>query len=171
MSNWTENDHPTPEQEREIEAREECARRGIDPDELVADGGVEAWMVVAKELALRPFSAIFPGRRVPPSPDVLAVHAQFGGDLADMQRRFEAAQSRSFVLPSEIKCTAAAGLNRELGFQTNVAIRARLRELAERPSMDDYDRSVLMLLDDFARCMVLIAALSDSNTRTTPEPA
>lgn len=32
------------------EAREECARRGIDPDELCADGGVEAWMVVAKEL-------------------------------------------------------------------------------------------------------------------------
>jgi hypothetical protein len=41
----------TPEQEREIEAREECERRGIDPDELCADGGVEAWMVVAKELA------------------------------------------------------------------------------------------------------------------------
>ena len=39
----------TPEQEREIEAREECARRGIDPDELCADGGVEAWMVVAQE--------------------------------------------------------------------------------------------------------------------------
>ncbi len=40
----------TPEQEREIEAREECARRGIDPDEICADGGVEAWMVVDKEL-------------------------------------------------------------------------------------------------------------------------
>ena len=39
----------TPEQEREIEAREECERRDIDPDELVADGGVEAWMVVAQE--------------------------------------------------------------------------------------------------------------------------
>lgn len=34
----------------EREAREECARRGIDPDELCADGGIEAWMVVAKEL-------------------------------------------------------------------------------------------------------------------------
>ncbi len=44
----------TPEQEREIEAREECARRGIDPDELCADGGVEAWMVVGQELAQRP---------------------------------------------------------------------------------------------------------------------
>jgi hypothetical protein len=40
----------TPEQEREIEAREECNRRGIDPDEVCADGGVEAWMVVDKEL-------------------------------------------------------------------------------------------------------------------------
>jgi len=38
-----------PEQEREIEAREECARRGIDPDEICADGGVTAWMVVDQE--------------------------------------------------------------------------------------------------------------------------
>lgn len=40
---------PTPEQEREIEAREECARRGIDPDDICADGGVTAWMVVDQE--------------------------------------------------------------------------------------------------------------------------
>lgn len=40
----------TPEQEREIEAREECKRRGIDPDDVCADGGVEAWMVVDKEI-------------------------------------------------------------------------------------------------------------------------
>lgn len=39
----------SPEQEREIEAREECARRGIDPDEICADGGVTAWMVVDQE--------------------------------------------------------------------------------------------------------------------------
>lgn len=39
----------TPEQEREIEAREECARRGIDPDDYAADG-VLVWMVVDKEL-------------------------------------------------------------------------------------------------------------------------
>ncbi len=39
----------TPEQEREIWAREECKRRGIDPDEICADGGIEAWMVVAQE--------------------------------------------------------------------------------------------------------------------------
>lgn len=39
----------TPEQEREIEAREECVRRGIDPDEICADGGVTAWMVVDQE--------------------------------------------------------------------------------------------------------------------------
>jgi hypothetical protein len=37
------------ETEREIEAREECARRGIDPDEICADGGVTAWMVVDQE--------------------------------------------------------------------------------------------------------------------------
>jgi hypothetical protein len=40
----------TPEQEREIEAREECARRGLDPDEICADGGVTAWMVVNKDM-------------------------------------------------------------------------------------------------------------------------
>lgn len=44
----------TPEQEREIEAREECARRGLDPDEICADGGVTAWIVVDREIAQRP---------------------------------------------------------------------------------------------------------------------
>lgn len=39
-----------PEQEREIEAREECARQGIDPDDICADGGVTAWMVVDQEI-------------------------------------------------------------------------------------------------------------------------
>jgi hypothetical protein len=43
----------TPEQEREIEAREECARRGIDPDDICADGGVTAWMVVDQEIRNR----------------------------------------------------------------------------------------------------------------------
>lgn len=38
------------EQEREIYAREECELRGIDPDEICADGGVTAWMVIAKEI-------------------------------------------------------------------------------------------------------------------------
>lgn len=43
----------TPEQEREIEAREECARRDIDPDDYAADG-VLVWMVVDQELRLGP---------------------------------------------------------------------------------------------------------------------
>jgi hypothetical protein len=42
----------TPEQEREIEAREECARRGLDPDDDAADG-VTVWMVVDQELRER----------------------------------------------------------------------------------------------------------------------
>ena len=46
----------TPEQEREIEAREECARRGLDPDDDAADG-VQVWMVVAQELRERPLYA------------------------------------------------------------------------------------------------------------------
>lgn len=43
----------TLEQEREIDAREECDRRGIDPDEICADGGVTAWMVVDREIFAR----------------------------------------------------------------------------------------------------------------------
>lgn len=43
----------TPEQEGEIEAREECARRGLDPDDDAADG-VAVWMVVDKEMRERP---------------------------------------------------------------------------------------------------------------------
>lgn len=39
----------TPEQEREIEAREECKRLGIDPDEVCADGGILAWMAVDQQ--------------------------------------------------------------------------------------------------------------------------
>jgi hypothetical protein len=39
----------TPEQEREIEAREECARRGLDPDDYAADGAL-VWMVVDQEV-------------------------------------------------------------------------------------------------------------------------
>lgn len=42
----------THEQEREIEAREECARRGLDPDDDAADG-VSVWMVVDQELRER----------------------------------------------------------------------------------------------------------------------
>lgn len=41
----------TPEQEREIEAREECARRGLNPDDDAADG-VTVWMVVDQEMQL-----------------------------------------------------------------------------------------------------------------------
>ncbi len=40
---------PNSRNEREIRAREECERRGIDPDEICADGGVTAWMVVDQE--------------------------------------------------------------------------------------------------------------------------
>lgn len=35
--------------EREIEARKECARRGLDPDDYAGDGAL-VWMVVDKEL-------------------------------------------------------------------------------------------------------------------------
>lgn len=51
--NWTEDDYMSHEQEREQEAREECKRRGIDPDDDAADG-VQVWMVVDQELRERP---------------------------------------------------------------------------------------------------------------------
>lgn len=43
----------SPEQEREQEARAECVRRGLDPDDDAADG-VQVWMVVDQELRERP---------------------------------------------------------------------------------------------------------------------
>lgn len=50
MRNWTEDDSMTPEQERIEDAKMVCRNRGLDPDEVVADGGIEAWMVVYDEL-------------------------------------------------------------------------------------------------------------------------
>lgn len=47
----------TPEQEREIEAREECARLGLDPDDDAADA-VAVWMVVAQEMRERRSSPV-----------------------------------------------------------------------------------------------------------------
>lgn len=56
-------------------------------------------------------------------------------------------------------------LETQLNLQTTAAQRERIRELAHRPSMDDYDRSVLMLLDDFARCMVMLGVLAGGESR------
>lgn len=56
-------------------------------------------------------------------------------------------------------------LEKELNLKTNPEIRARIRELAQRPSMDDYDRTVLMLLDDFANCMVMLGTLAGGESR------
>lgn len=56
-------------------------------------------------------------------------------------------------------------LETQLNLQTTAAQRARIRELAERPSMDDYDRSVLMLLDDFARCITMLGILAGGESR------
>lgn len=39
----------TTEQEHELEAREECARRGLNPDDDAADG-IAVWMVVDQEM-------------------------------------------------------------------------------------------------------------------------
>jgi hypothetical protein len=42
----------TPKQERELDAREECKRRGLDPDDYAADG-ILVWMVVDQEMRER----------------------------------------------------------------------------------------------------------------------
>ncbi len=54
----------TPEQEREIEAREECVRRGLDPDDDAADG-VLVWMVVDREMRERAYSVSPPQGNTP----------------------------------------------------------------------------------------------------------
>jgi hypothetical protein len=36
--------------QREMSARAECKRRGLDPDEVCADGGIVTWMVIDVEL-------------------------------------------------------------------------------------------------------------------------
>lgn len=57
----------TPEQEHELEAREECKRRGLDPDDDAADGAL-VWMVVDQEMRERA-----PPRRCPDDPCVCDV--------------------------------------------------------------------------------------------------
>lgn len=58
----------TGEQEREMDARAECERRGIDPDETCADGGVLAWMVVDQELQHRLPADPYTGRPLDEDP-------------------------------------------------------------------------------------------------------
>jgi len=53
----------------------------------------------------------------------------------------------------------------QLNLKTNADVRDRIRELAQRPVMDDYDRCVLMLLDDFASCMVMLGVLAGGESR------
>lgn len=52
------------ERYREAKARVECKRRGIDPDALCADGGIEAWMVVDQELTSRARNNALAGRSI-----------------------------------------------------------------------------------------------------------
>ncbi len=56
-------------------------------------------------------------------------------------------------------------LETQLNLKTDAGMRERIRELAHRPVMDDYDRSVLMLLDDFANCIVMLGVLAGGESR------
>lgn len=49
----------------EAEAREECKRLGVDPDEVCADGGVEAWMVVLKDMRNAQPPVVVPPKATP----------------------------------------------------------------------------------------------------------
>ena len=51
------------------------------------------------------------------------------------------------------------------GIKTTIPQRDRIRELANVDGKDEYDRSVLELLDDFAALKVLIAAQADKLAR------
>ncbi len=53
---------------------------------------------------------------------------------------------------------------------TTPEMRARIRELASKGVPDDYDRAVLMLLDDFAKCLAHIAPLEDFAGRHAEPP-
>ena len=58
-----------------------------------------------------------------------------------------------------------------LNLETNPAMRERLVELSEQGATDDYDRVVMMLVRDFARCMAHIAPLQDFAARHASPPA
>lgn len=62
----------------------------------------------------------------------------------------------------------AEAVESALSLKTTPAMRDRLRELSTKGNTDDYDRVVLMLLDDFASCITNIAILADSQKRASP---
>jgi hypothetical protein len=53
----------------------------------------------------------------------------------------------------------------QLNLKTTPAMRDRLRELSVKDGHDDYDRVVLMLLDDFASCIVMLGVLAGGESR------
>jgi hypothetical protein len=53
-----------------------------------------------------------------------------------------------------------------VGLKTTAPMRERMRDLATTDNSDDYDKAVLMLLEDFARLKVLLAVQTDANQRT-----
>lgn len=56
-------------------------------------------------------------------------------------------------------------LETQLALKTTPDMRERIRELAQTKGMDDYDRAVLMLLDDFANCIVMLGILAGGESR------
>ena len=53
----------------------------------------------------------------------------------------------------------------QLNLKTTPAMRDRLRELTKTDGIDDYDRCVMMLLDDFASCMVMLGVLAGGESK------
>lgn len=56
-------------------------------------------------------------------------------------------------------------LESQLNLKTTPEMRDRIRELTKKDGIDDYDRAVMMLLDDFASCMVMLGVLAGGESR------
>jgi hypothetical protein len=56
-------------------------------------------------------------------------------------------------------------LETQLNLKTTPEMRDRIRELSVKDGHDDYDRAVLMLLDDFASCIVMLGILAGGESR------
>jgi hypothetical protein len=56
-------------------------------------------------------------------------------------------------------------LETRLNLKTTPEMRDRIRELTKADGSDDYDRAVMLLLDDFASCIVMLGVLAGGESR------
>lgn len=116
----------TPEQEREIEAREECERLGVDPDEVCADGGVLAWMIVDQRFPWPAWRSDYP-EFGPANTSPPAKTASGGVEMTDNEM-IDAAEAN-------IRADYRAGTISKEQFQKELLIVARARQQAPPPAV------------------------------------